>query len=46
MVGPFSPDYDDYGVSADGQRFLVKTPLEESGGERIHVITNWTSLIQ
>jgi hypothetical protein len=37
---------DDYGVSADGQRFLVKVRPKEDAEARIHVITNWTSLLQ
>jgi hypothetical protein len=36
----------DYAVSADGQRFLVKVPVEEGAGARIHVVTNWTSLLE
>jgi Tol biopolymer transport system component len=38
--------YDDYAVSADGQRFLVKLPTEEEEGPEFHVVTNWTSLLQ
>ncbi len=37
---------DHYGVSADGQRFLVKVPVGADELERIHVITNWTSLLE
>jgi len=37
---------DDYGVSADGQRFLVKVRPDEAPAARIHVITNWTSLLE
>jgi len=36
---------DDYAVTADGQRFLVKTRVEEDN-RRIHVILNWTSLLE
>jgi Tol biopolymer transport system component len=35
----------DYAVTADGQRFLVKTRVEEDD-RRIHVLLNWTSLLQ
>ena len=36
---------DQYAVTTDGQRFLVKVPVEQDSPERIHVITNWTSLL-
>ena len=39
------PDYDDWDVTPDGQRFLVKvsaTPVERP---RIHVLLNWPSLV-
>jgi Tol biopolymer transport system component/tRNA A-37 threonylcarbamoyl transferase component Bud32 len=36
---------DDYAVTADGQRFLVKTRVEEED-RRIHVLLNWTSLLE
>ena len=45
-VGDFNPGDDDYGVSADGQRFLVKVPVGGDTPERIHVVTNWTSLLE
>jgi len=32
---------DDYAVTSDGQRFLVKTRVQEDG-QRIHVLLNWT----
>jgi Tol biopolymer transport system component len=35
----------DYAVTADGQRFLVKTRVEEDD-RRIHVLLNWTSLLE
>jgi Tol biopolymer transport system component len=41
-----NPMNDGYGVSADGQRFLVKVPVEEDSGTRIHIVTNWTSLLE
>jgi Tol biopolymer transport system component len=36
----------DYAVSSDGQRFLVKVPADEGSRTRIHVVTNWTSLLE
>ena len=30
----------------DGQRFLVKTPVEDDSETRIHVVLNWTSLLE
>ena len=35
----------DYAVTVDGQRYLVKTRVEEDD-RRIHVILNWTSLLE
>jgi len=40
------PDYSDYSVSADGQRFLVKRPIEGSERPRIHVLLDWPSLLE
>jgi hypothetical protein len=40
------PQLDDYAVSSDGQRFLVKVPAEGDPGERIHVVLNWPSLLE
>ncbi len=39
------PDYSDYAVTSDGQRFLVKRPA--GGGERprIHVLLGWPALL-
>jgi Tol biopolymer transport system component len=39
------PDYNDYAVTADGQRFLVKRSVEEGKKQRIHVLLDWTSLV-
>ena len=39
-------DVDEYAVSPDGQRFLVKVPVEGDSAERIHVVTNWPSLLE
>jgi Tol biopolymer transport system component len=41
-----SPFTDHYAVTADGQRFLVPVPVGEDAGPRIHVVTNWTSLLK
>ena len=38
--------YDDYAPSPDGQRFLVKQPVEESRKPQLQIITNWTSLVR
>jgi hypothetical protein len=40
------PQLDDYAVGADGQRFLVKVPVEGESAERIHVVLNWPSLLE
>jgi Tol biopolymer transport system component len=40
------PGLDDYAVGADGQRFLIKAPLTGHQPQKIHVITNWTSLLK
>ncbi len=45
-AGRFAPDYYDYAVTADGQRFLMKVPVEKDAGRRIHVIINWPSLVR
>ena len=39
-------DYDDYAPSADGQRFLVKLPVQESRKPQLQIVTNWTSLLR
>ena len=38
--------YDDYAPSADGQRFLVKVPIEQERKPLLQVVTNWTSLLR
>jgi len=38
------PVRDQYAVSADGERFLVRVPVEVR--RRIHVVLNWTSLLE
>ena len=40
------PDFDDYAPSADGQRFLVKLPVQQERKAQLHVVTNWTSLLR
>jgi serine/threonine protein kinase/Tol biopolymer transport system component len=44
--GPLALEWgsDGYAVSADGQRFLVKTRVKED--RQIHVLLNWTSLLE
>jgi hypothetical protein len=32
-----------YAVSADGQRFLVNTPVEDAAALPMQVVLNWTS---
>jgi hypothetical protein len=39
------PDYDDYAVTADGRRFLVKSSVK-SEKQRLHVLLNWPSLLE
>jgi Tol biopolymer transport system component len=43
---PMRPGYDDYAVTSDGQRFLVKVPVGEEPEQRFHVVVNWTSLLE
>jgi Tol biopolymer transport system component len=40
------PDYSDYAVSADGQRFLVKVLTAQDERPRIHVLLDWPSLVR
>jgi eukaryotic-like serine/threonine-protein kinase len=40
------PEYSDYAVSADGQRFLVKRPVDGSEKPQIHVLLDWPSLVR
>ena len=37
-------DYDDWDVTPDGQRFLVKVPAQNQR-QQIHVLLDWTSLV-
>jgi hypothetical protein len=43
---PMRPGYDDYAVTSDGQRFLVKVPVGEEPEARLHVLVNWPSLLE
>jgi len=45
-AGPFTAFLDTYAVSGDGQRFLVKTYPDGIVREKLHVVTNWPSLIE
>jgi Tol biopolymer transport system component len=36
---------DHYAVSADGQRFLVKVPIDDDSKFQMHVVLNWESLL-
>ena len=38
-------EFDEYAASRDGQRFLVKLPVEQASKLKLHVVTNWTSLL-
>ncbi len=40
------PDFDDYAVTADGQRFLIKRSAATGEPSQIHVLLNWPSLIE
>jgi eukaryotic-like serine/threonine-protein kinase len=40
------PEYNDYAVTADGQRFLVKRPVDGSEKPRIHVLLDWPSMLR
>jgi Tol biopolymer transport system component len=40
------PDYDDYAVTADGRRFLVKSPVKREDRQRLHVLLNWPSMLE
>jgi Tol biopolymer transport system component len=42
----YLPDFFDYAPSADGQRFLVKMPVENTAGRRLQVVVNWPSLLR
>lgn len=39
-------DYDDYAVASDGQRFVMKVAAGQRQPQRIHVVTDWLSLLK
>jgi Tol biopolymer transport system component len=41
-----APTATDYGVSSDGQRFLVKVPIEGGARDSLHVVVNWPSVLE
>jgi eukaryotic-like serine/threonine-protein kinase len=43
-IKPFQADQDDYAVSADGQLFLVKVPVDSAEGGRLQVVVNSPAL--
>jgi hypothetical protein len=43
---PLAPVSDSYAVSADGQRFLVRMRVGDAADQRIHLVTNWTSMLE
>jgi Tol biopolymer transport system component len=40
------PDYSDYAVARDGQRFLVRRPADPNARQRLHVLLDWPSLLK
>ena len=40
------PAFDDYAVTPDGRRFLVKVPIGEEPTPRLHVVVNWPSMLE
>jgi phosphohistidine swiveling domain-containing protein len=40
------PIRDEYAVTADAQRFLVKTPVGAGATARIHAVLHWPSLLR
>jgi Tol biopolymer transport system component len=45
LRGRYEQGTDDFAPSGDGQRFLVKVPVQESVRPQLHVVTSWTSLL-
>jgi dipeptidyl aminopeptidase/acylaminoacyl peptidase len=41
-----APDYDDYAVSSDGQRFLIKRADDDAPRQAIHLLLEWPSLVK
>jgi Tol biopolymer transport system component len=46
LHGVEGPELDDYAPSADGQRFIVKLPVEQQTKHQLQVVMNWTSLLK
>ena len=41
----FAPSANDYAVSADGSRFLMRTPVRETGTPAVFtLLTNWSAV--
>jgi hypothetical protein len=45
-VALFSVQDENYDVSADGQRFLVKNPSGEEGSPPLTLLADWTALLK
>jgi eukaryotic-like serine/threonine-protein kinase len=45
-AGTFDVNLDYFAVSSDGQRFLVRQPTGSDRKVQMHVISNWTSLLE
>jgi serine/threonine protein kinase/Tol biopolymer transport system component len=41
-----SAGWEQFDVSADGQRFIVITPQDQSGGQHMNLLLNWTSRLK
>ena len=46
MPQPNPPYANDYAVSADGQRFLVNTVIDQPRRQALTVILNWTEMLR
>jgi hypothetical protein len=44
VAPPGNPYLSNYDVTADGQRFLLKVPVQDVTSTPIHVITNWLAM--
>jgi hypothetical protein len=44
--GATDPIPDEYAVTADGERLLVKVPVEGHSSRRINVVFDWTPLLE
>ncbi len=45
-IADADPVSDYYAVSADGQRFLVRVPVETDRKLQMHVVLNWESVLE